>query len=565
MSGADPLQPPAPPRPRQRLHAFNALLVACAGLPLLLAAGEVISDRRQVLAQAERNILVMLDTIHGQAEKVFQFQALALSATENQLRGLSNEEVHADAPSHHAVLRRLKLYADEQIAIGIVGTDGRMLVDSRSPLPLASIDVSLRDYFLWHRDNPGTRPFVSSPVRSQADGSVVFLITRRRSDEDGSFLGVAAVIIKQQSLLHYWNQAVPDRRGLVSLLREDGTVLARRPAVEPERMPRMLPQAPLFQAANNRAERQVIWGLSPFDQVRRLVAFRRLDHYPVNVAYGMPVDMVLAPWRRRALTYGGFAVLTSISLSWLVLLAKRRTRELSDLNASLEQRVRERTAEIEAGESRLRLLAREVDHRAKNALAVVQAMLQLTPKNDLPAYIRAVEGRVSALSRAQTLLSEDQWRGASLHALLQAELAPFVSEGDGEFGTRAELEGPPVLLPPAAAQPLAMAVHELATNAVKHGALSTPGGRVSISWHLADTEDDPAAALRLRWKETGGPAVPGRPARQGFGSRVLATVVRGQLGGRLSQSWLPGGLLCDVEIPVLSPRKQSEPSPSRAA
>ncbi|MCG7361078.1 hypothetical protein MHZ93_07415 [Roseomonas sp. ACRSG] len=541
------------------------MLIACAGLPLILATAEVINDRRQVLSEARRNILVMLDTIHGQAEKVFQFQALALGAAEHQLRGLSNEEIRANAPSHHAVLRRLRLYADEQLGIAIFGAEGQVLVDSQRPQPLQGVNVSQRDYFLWHRDNPGTQAFISRPTRSQVDGSVIFLITRRRSAEDGSFLGVAAMIVEQRSLLHYWNQAAPDRRGLVSLVREDGMILARRPPVDPESMPRMLPQAPLFRATSNGAERQVIRGASPFDKVERLAAFRRLEHYPVNVAYGIPVDVVLAPWRRRALAYGVFAVLTSVALSWLVQLTRRRTRELSDLNASLERRVQDRTAEIESGETRLRLLAREVDHRAKNALAVVQAMLQLTPKNDLDAYVRAVEGRVSALSRAQTLLSEDQWRGASLHALLQAELAPFVSDGDGEFDTRAELDGPPVLLPPAAAQPLAMAVHELATNAVKHGALSVPGGRVSISWHLMGTEDAPASALRLRWRETGGPALPGVPMGRGFGSRVLATVVRGQLGGRLSQSWLPDGLVCEMDVPLLSLRKQSEPSPSRAA
>jgi two-component sensor histidine kinase len=531
----------------------------------MLAAGEVVSDRGQVLSEARRNSLVMLDTIHGQAEKVFQFQTLALAASEDRLRGLSDEEIRADAPNHHAFLRRLKLYADGQLGIVIFGADGYVLVDSERPRPPVAINVARRDYFLWHRDNPGTEPFVSGPGRSQTNGEVVFFITRRRSAEDGSFLGVAAVIVRQSALLSYWDQAVPDRRGLVSLLLEDGTFLARRPALDPESMPRMLPQAPLFQAASIHAERRVIQGSSPHDKVERLAAYRRLEHYPVSVAYGIPVDAVLAPWRRRALAYGGFAVLTSIALSWLVLLARRRTLELSDLNATLEQRVRDRTAEIESGETRLRLLAREVDHRAKNALAVVQAMLQLTPKNDLTTYVRAVEGRVSALSRAQTLLSEDQWRGASLHALLKAELAPFVSEGDAEFGTRAELEGPPVLLPPTAAQPLAMAVHELATNAVKHGALSTPGGRVAISWHLTGQGNAPARALVLRWKESGGPPVAGAPAGRGFGSRVMTTVVRGQLGGRLSQSWLPGGLLCEIVIPMLNLRRQDEQGSSRAA
>jgi two-component sensor histidine kinase len=230
-------------------------------------------------------------------------------------------------------------------------------------------------------------------------------------------------------------------------------------------------------------------------------------------------------------------------------MAKRRTRELHEVNASLEQRVGERTAEIQASEARVRLLAQEVDHRAKNALAVVMATLRLTPKSDVETYAKAVEGRISALARVQTLLSEDRWRGAGLHALLKAELAPFVWEGGGELGPRADLDGLPVLLPPVAAQPIAMAAHELATNALKHGALSIPGGRVTVSWRLTGTEHTPRDKLLLRWVESNGPKVANPPTRRGFGTRVLESIVRGQLGGKISLSWPATGLVCEIEIP----------------
>lgn len=197
------------------------------------------------------------------------------------------------------------------------------------------------------------------------------------------------------------------------------------------------------------------------------------------------------------------------------------------------------------GEMRQVLLIREVDHRAKNALAVVQAVLRLTRAPDQASFVRAVEGRVAALARAQTLLTQSRWSGADLRALLEGELAPFLA--GGALGPSAILEGPPVLLAPVITQPLSMSVHELATNAVKHGALSTIGGQVRVRWSLPDGE---RRILRLEWEEAGGPAVSGPPSRTGFGSRVLLTTVRDQLNGTLEQSWTAEGLRCAIEMPL---------------
>jgi PAS domain S-box-containing protein len=199
-------------------------------------------------------------------------------------------------------------------------------------------------------------------------------------------------------------------------------------------------------------------------------------------------------------------------------------------------------------EERQALLAREVDHRAKNALAVVQAALRLTRAPDVPAYIRAVEGRVAALARAHTLLAEDGWKGADLRAIVAGELAPFL--GAPGQGPRAVLEGPEVGLPALAAQPLGMAVHELATNAVKHGALSAPEGRVAVTWRLEPGRC--GRVLRLRWVESGGPPVAGAPERRGFGSRVLEGTLRSQLGGSVELAWAAAGLTCEISVPLRS-------------
>lgn len=197
-------------------------------------------------------------------------------------------------------------------------------------------------------------------------------------------------------------------------------------------------------------------------------------------------------------------------------------------------------------DERLRLLAREVDHRAKNALAVVQAALRLTPKDDLKTYAAAVEGRVRALARAHTLLAEARWEGAALRSIVEAELAAFLPTAGGADTPRAELNGLALTLTPAAAQALSMALHELATNAVKYGALSAPGGQVAVSWVV----DRQADALCIRWEEKGGPPIVAAPSRRGFGSRVLEGTVRDQLGGKVERHWEAEGLICDVTIPL---------------
>jgi two-component sensor histidine kinase len=531
-------------------RVLDIQLLASFVLPALLFAGVAAYDRTEALGTAKRDLLATLDTIQGHAEKVFQLQAIAIGAVTERLGSQSDEEIRAARASHHAFLRNLRQHANESLGIVIFSAEGHPLVESARSQPPEHLDVSDREYFRWHRDHPETQPYMAGPVRSRGGSGTVFFMTARRSAPDGSFLGVVAVGIQQSTFLDYWNRAALGPGEIVNLSRNDDVILARRPPVEVTDGSRIARTAPLAQAISSGAERRVVKGISPLDGVDRLIAYRRVGPFPVNIAYGVPRAAALGRWYERLAIYGGFALLTSLTLASLALLSRRRHRELHDLNASLEQRVAQRTAEIQASEAQVRLLAREVDHRAKNALAVVLATLQLTPRSDAASYAKAVEGRVTALARAQTLLSEDRWRGVSLHALLKAELAPFVTEGLGEAGPRADLDGPSVLLPAIAAQPVAMVAHELATNAVKHGALSTPGGRVSVSWWLARNDDEHGATLLLRWAELNGPLLAAPPTRRGFGTRVLVSTVRGQLRGQISLSWMTSGLICEIEVPL---------------
>src|SRR5207253_2357687 len=141
------------------------------------------------------------------------------------------------------------------------------------------------------------------------------------------------------------------------------------------------------------------------------------------------------------------------------------------------------------------------------------------------AYAHAIEGRVKALARAHTLLAEGRWSGADLLTLARGELAPFLVPAINGAVPVVNLDGPIVQVSASAAQGLSMALHELATNATKYGALSVSNGRLTVTWSL----DCATGALKLRWEERGGPPVASPPRRRGFGTRVLEGTIKNQL------------------------------------
>ncbi len=206
-------------------------------------------------------------------------------------------------------------------------------------------------------------------------------------------------------------------------------------------------------------------------------------------------------------------------------------------------------------ERNVQLLSREVDHRAKNLLAIVQAAVDLSNAGTMDELKAVIGGRIRALSRAHTLLAEARWTGAELADLIKRELSPYCSEQKLHAG----LDGPGVRLTPGQAQPLALLIHELTTNAVKYGALSIPTGRVQVVW---TREFD--APLSLRWIELDGPSIK-PPDRRGFGMRVIEQVVRHQLGGNLRFDWQPNGLTCSIELPNVADAAGENPDERHGA
>jgi PAS domain S-box-containing protein len=200
--------------------------------------------------------------------------------------------------------------------------------------------------------------------------------------------------------------------------------------------------------------------------------------------------------------------------------------------------------ERKEGEAHLRLLMREITHRSKNLLAVIQAMARQTARHagSIDVFLEQFSARLQALARSHDLLVEEGWHGAALEELVRSQLGHYLDRDGSQVG----IEGPWVVLRPEAAQSLGLALHELATNAAKYGALSVPSGQVSIRWTLKPDGQTPG--LDIAWVETGGPAV-AKPERRGFGTLVIERNLAGALDAEVEMAYAPEGVRCRIVIP----------------
>jgi two-component system, chemotaxis family, CheB/CheR fusion protein len=207
-----------------------------------------------------------------------------------------------------------------------------------------------------------------------------------------------------------------------------------------------------------------------------------------------------------------------------------------------------------------RILINELNHRVKNTLAIVQAIASQSFRgaDSIVQAREAFDGRLKALSRAHDILTSESWKGASLAHVVTGAVAAYCSENDD----RCVVRGPELRISPKAAVALAMVLHELATNAVKYGALSNDTGRITVEWTV-DLTVKAVPTLRLRWSEEGGPPVEA-PKRRGFGSRLIERGLAQDLGGEARIKFLASGVVCTVAVPSES-REGELADPNRGA
>ena len=364
-------------------------------------------------------------------------------------------------------------------------------------------------------------------------------------------------ILQGQRLGPGWVTAIQDRNGAVlarTLAHERflGTVHPRH-AVEKDVTDRAL-----FTATSLEGE-----------QVLRAVARLKVTGWFASTNISLAVAE--APLRRSLWLWIGGIVLVAgltIGLAWLLERSMSRpmhfasraagalsrggvvaplTSRLSEANAIVDAlgnasaELAERARAQERWEARQRLLLGELSHRVKNILSVVQAlaMRTLSDQRSMAEAREVLSQRLHALSRAHDLLVASDWRGASLKDIVAAEVSAF--------GDRVRAAGPDVTINAEVAQSLVLVVHELATNASKHGALSNDAGRVTLAWSITGKGDD--RRFMMRWKETGGPPVT-PPEQKGFGSTLLRQLIQGDLGQAPRLTFEPGGFIYELDVPL---------------
>jgi two-component sensor histidine kinase len=239
--------------------------------------------------------------------------------------------------------------------------------------------------------------------------------------------------------------------------------------------------------------------------------------------------------------------ITQEQASTLTMLARQVMSQLE-----LRRAIAERDDVLEANrtfEQRQSLLVRELHHRVKNTLATVQALVGATRRStgSFDAFYRSFSNRITSLAKTHNLLTEDYWQTAPLREIALNELKPFAESRQPRF----MLIGPPVELSADLAVPVGMALHELTTNAIWHGALSVPGGHVEVRWSVDEVEG--VRKLHLEWRERGGPPV-GEPQHQGFGTTLLQRVLPMQCKAEVEVQYDPEGLRFRMDAPLVEQR-----------
>ena len=552
--------------------AFGTLgLVSTLGLALLVHGQATARIEVEVGAQLDELTAHMARTLdQGMFERWRDVQVVAALDT---LR-----DPEAPLRAKRAVLERLQTTYPAYSILLLTDAAGRIVATSNGLLEGA--DVSRRDYVMAGREGPFAGDVhdarLLADLLPQAGGEPLRLVDLAAPvrGPDGTLVGVVAAHLDwawaREAVAAFERTLTRQRAGTeILLLSRTGNVLHG----PPDLLKRTLPPETLAGlrrlGADAAGPRIGPWPDGTGTYLFATEPTRGFRDYPGlgwMVVARVDADRALASVRElsTAITVSGLAVaLFGSMVAWLLagrlarpldavcaqaerlgrgeplaVLAETPVREIRDLGRALDAA----SGELRQRDAARRLLVDELNHRVKNTLATVQSFaLQSFRGLDGAAARRrdAFEGRLLSLSAAHNILTREHWAGAGLRPVIDEVLRPFEAGG-----TRFSLSGPDLRLPPRVGLALAMVLHELCTNAAKHGALSVPEGRIAITWEIGPPEND-LHRLHLVWRETGGPPVV-EPTRRGFGSRLIERGLASELGGSARIAFPPEGVVCEL-------------------
>lgn len=433
--------------------------------------------------------------------------------------------------------------------------NGRMLFNTRlsfgAPLP----KTSNFDGLTIDNERPVISDVVIGDVAKRPVMSVNVPILRRKKLRYVLSLSLEPSLMKdlldRQKIPAEWRATIVDRKGIVIARTSMNDEFVGKPRLDATRKDEV--KGGQLEGMDLEG-RSVKWGTAP----------SRVAGWEVYVS--VPAELVDAAAREALLNYVLIvAAFTCVGIAGAVGMARVITKPL-DLAENAAKALGEgrpvqfkptlvtevnaigttlvEAAELrEQAEQQILLLMREVNHRSKNMLAVVQAIARQMPSDDPKLFVRRFSDRIVGLAASQDLLIESNWQGVRVSDLVRSQLALFREL----IGTRIEISGPPVRLQPPAAQAIGMALHELATNASKYGALSDNDGRVRVSWHMQGTGEEREFALI--WAEEGGPPVKA-PERRGFGYTIMVAMVEKSLDAKVEIDYAASGLIWKVNAPA---------------
>jgi two-component sensor histidine kinase len=513
--------------PRRALMAV-ALAVAAFGIGAWSLY--LWSDYRTTVDAAHARGQATLDALGEHTKRLVVTNELLLQQMLEMLQENGVEHYQTDEFAWRRI-RDLAELPQQSVVLSVLDATGELVISSRAfgPLPQA-VKLADRPYFEAHQHGADNGLLIGPTVFSRIDNRPLLMFSRRWNGPDGSFRGVITSGIRADVFLEFADKLTFGPKSTLSIVREDGLVLIRRP-LTPEVVELRLHEYELFTEHLARAPVGAYDAVSPADGERRVVLYRKLEELPLIMIAGLANDDILGRWQSRAYQTAFLVALAFVAIGGLTAFgvrhAGREAQALQELHAAREHE---------------RLLVAEIDHRSRNLLSIIEAQIRQTARHsgDKHELTKKLSGRVHALAGVHDLLSAEKWKEVDVRTLIEREVFPF-SAGD-----QVALDGQSIRVSPKVAMSLAVVLHELATNATKYGALSVSGGRVDISWA---TLDENPSNLRLRWRETGGPPVR-PPAKKGFGTTLIERSLPHDLGGSVSLQFLPNGLEAELTFPL---------------